>query len=128
MGKEFETDFAIRGVGDRYTFVEIEKPTTPIFRKDGDFKSEFNHACEQVEAWLTWLKGNLATARTKLPGLQEPKGLVVIGLRSTMGPEEKTKFEAKNSRVSGEYEILTFDDLLERSKHLLQYVRDYQAT
>lgn len=50
MGKEYETDFAIRSVGDRYTFVEIETPTTPIFRKDGDFRADFNHACEQIEA------------------------------------------------------------------------------
>lgn len=126
MGKEYETDFAVRGVGDRYTFVEIERPTTPIFRKDGDFRADFNHACEQIEEWLTWLRNNLVTAQSKLPGLREPKGLLVIGLRSEFDSSQLTKLEARNMVVRGSYEILTFDDLLERGKLLLTALRRYQ--
>lgn len=126
MGKEYETDFAIRGVGDRYVFVEIEKPTTPIFKKDGDFRADFNHACEQVEDWLTWLRNNLSTATARLPGLREPRGLLVVGLRSQFDSNHLTKLEARNTMVRGSYEILTFDDLLERGKLLLTALRSYQ--
>jgi hypothetical protein len=123
VGKQFEVDFIIKHEANRYTVIEIEKPSTPILTKQGDFAAPFNHAERQVIDFLNWIDQNLHTARTVLPDIYNPKGLVIVGRRSTLDAEGLMRLEAKNAFTRARYEFLTFDDLLERGRFLLRQLR-----
>jgi antiviral defense system Shedu protein SduA len=120
VGRQFEVDFVVKHEASRYTVVEIERLSTPILTRQGDFAAPFNHAERQVIDFLNWIDQNLHTARTVLPDIHNPKGLVVVGRRSALDAEGLMRLEAKNASTRGRYEFLTFDDLLERGRFLLR--------
>jgi hypothetical protein len=120
VGKQFEVDFVIKHEANRYTVVEIEKPSTPILTRQGDFAAPFNHAERQVIDFLNWIDQNLHTARTVLSDIHNPKGLVIVGRRSSLDAAGLMRLEAKNASTRARYEFLTFDDLLERGRFLLR--------
>lgn len=114
-GKEYETDFVIRQEADRYLVVEIEKPSTPMLTGQGDFTHQFTHAEGQMVDFLGWIDDNLATARTAMPGIHKPRGLVVIGRRRDLDEKGRSKFAAKNATLT-RFEFMTFDDLVDRGR------------
>lgn len=127
VGKQFEIDFVLKLEAERYMLVEIEKPSTPIFTKRGDFSAEFTHAERQMIDFLEWINQNIQTARTVLPGISNPRGVVVIGRRSALDTDGIVRLEAKNSATRSRYEFLTFDDLLDRGKFLMTTLRKLES-
>jgi len=117
-GKQYEIDFVIRQEAERYLVVEIEKPSTPLFTKGGNFTADFNHAERQMIDFLGWIDENLATARTVMPGIKDPLGLVVIGRRSGLDYANQARLQKKNASTRSSHEFVTFDDLLTKGKLL----------
>jgi len=122
LGSDLVTDFVIRRHDYRYVAVEIEKPQDPIFTRSNDFTAPFTHAFGQVLDFQQWIAENVAYARTKLPMIESPQGLLIIGRRSGLTEEQKSKLRRWQTN-SNMVEVLTFDDLVERGRLLLQSLR-----
>lgn len=122
LGTEYVTDFVIRRHDFRYVVVEIEKPQDRIFTLGRDFTAEFTHAIGQVLDFQGWVNSNIAYAQTKLPWIEVPHGMLVMGRRSSLNAEAEAKLRrwTANSRS---IDILTFDDLIVRAEFLLASLR-----
>lgn len=122
LGSELVTDFVIRRHDYRYVAVEIEKPQDSIFTLANDFTAAFTHAFGQVIDFQSWIGGNIAYARTRLPHIDNPQGLLIMGRRSDLdeGQVQKLRWWQANSMT---VEVLTFDDLVERGRLLLRSLR-----
>lgn len=118
LGSEFEMDFALVHVCGHVDLVEIEPPTMRLFNKKGNPKECLVHAEQQVLDWLDWIDRHNAYARDVTAGMIRPRGFVVIGRRSSLSPLEKVKLARRNNALRGEIEIMTYDDILDRSKNL----------
>jgi len=79
LGTEYVTDFVIEVVDHEYVLVEIERSVHRLFTKAGSATSALRHAQTQVEDWQRWIRDHIAYAREKLPGMNQPKGWVIIG-------------------------------------------------
>ena len=124
LGIEYITDFVLKRLDNKYTVVEIEKPSDNIFTKNDDFSSNFYHAFGQVIDFLEWVDNNSEYARKLMPGISSPKGLLVIGLRSEMSKRQQNKFK-RFCFNSSEIMIFTYDDLLNKAKDLYTNIIDF---
>ncbi|TAG24034.1 MAG: DUF4263 domain-containing protein [Cytophagia bacterium] len=113
LGDDFITDFVITNTleqGIKYTFVEIEKASMPIFTKNGEFTAEFNHANNQTLDWDFWLEQNIDYLRKKLIGLESPKFLIIAGRSTNFDDNNRARLRTWNRRQNNT-EFLTFDDI-----------------
>ncbi|WP_050926530.1 Shedu anti-phage system protein SduA domain-containing protein [Vibrio harveyi] len=117
LGDEFITDYVLETLTGEYVAIEIEKPTDPIFTKSDNFSYQFTHAFGQVLDFIDWIEQNIAYAQRKLPGICAPKGLLVIGNRSSLTSKQAEKLRRFNSN-SKSIEVVTFDDLLFKARTL----------
>lgn len=118
LGSEHITDFVIEFPEQDYQLVEIEQPKHALFTKSGDPTKELSHAQRQVEDWRDWVHEHLEYAKTQMPGIVDPRCLVVIGRRSK-NKRDQNALRRKNKELA-HIEILTYDDLLERARQFLQ--------
>src|SRR5438477_153894 len=64
LADAFTPDFVSFGSGNgndirpRISFIEIERPTMPLFTKAGDPASGLTHAVRQVQNWKHWITNN----------------------------------------------------------------------
>jgi len=124
-GREYEIDFVIREQGPQYLIVEIEKPSTRIMTKAGDFTADFNHAERQMIDFLGWIESNLQTARTAMPDIANPRGLIVAGRKDELDEPGRARLSAKSAATRAKYEFLCFDDLLDRARRLVSLLKRY---
>lgn len=102
--------------GTRWHLVEIELPSTPPFKKNGDKSARLCHALDQIERWRSWLRRCCRAARDVLPhdfGYRDSifQFYVVIGTVENTGPWLERRNElAQDLRV----EIRSFGWLTER--------------
>lgn len=117
LGVEYVTDYVIRRLDNEYLVVEIEKPSDLIFTKQNDFTAKFTHAFGQVIDFLEWIDNHGEYARSLMPEISSPKGLLIIGLRSNLTSDQQNKLKryCLNSKL---IEVLTFDDLLLKATNL----------
>lgn len=120
LGDDFKTDFVIRRFNDEYLLVEIEKSVDQLFTEEGHLTAKVTHAVGQVLDFQTWIAENIAYARTKLPTIGRPEGLVVIGRSSHLDERRKRKLEEENFSRRGHVRIVTFDDLHVRADAVYQ--------
>ncbi len=122
LGDDYVTDFVIRRHDLRYLVVEIEKPQDRIFNTKDDFTHEFSHALGQVLDFQGWVAEHGAYARSKLPGIENPRGLLVIGRRSALTARQESKLRrwCVNSNA---IDVATFDDLVTSGRQLLGSLR-----
>lgn len=116
LGDDFITDFVIRRSNDEYVLVEIENSTDRLFKREGTFSVNLNTAIAQVRDFQAWVSENIAYARTKLPGIMHPDGLVVIGRRNELTSEMQKRLAEENFSRRGHIRIITFDDLLSQAR------------
>jgi len=116
LGDDFITDFIIRRINNEYIVVEIERSTHKLFTKKGILTASLNTAIGQVRDFQAWLSDNIAYAQTKLPKIQRPDGLVIIGRRKDLAPEMERRLDEENFSRRGHIRIVTYDDLLEQAK------------
>jgi ppGpp synthetase/RelA/SpoT-type nucleotidyltranferase len=115
LGDDFVTDFVFRvhGVdGPEYVFVEIERPSKPVFVAGGYFSAEFTQAKNQLLDWERWIDRNSAYLREKLPDLYRPQFHLVMGRSSDLTTEHREKL--RNEFIGTQRRFSTYDDLLDR--------------
>jgi Shedu protein SduA, C-terminal len=117
LGSEHATDFALRRHDGGWTLIEIEKPQDALFTNRGDFTANFTHAFGQVLDFQQWVDGNVAYAEKHMPGVQAPRGALIMGRRESLSTRQARKLKqfAENSR---RVEIVTYDELLARGRQL----------
>lgn len=117
LGIEYITDYVIKKYDGQYIAVEIERPYDPIFTQNSDFSHRFYHAFRQTLDFIDWIDSHNEYAQTILPGIKDPVGLVIIGLRTKLSVDQirlLNKFNINSMRIK----ILTFDDLLNNANML----------
>src|SRR5207248_3150614 len=51
-----DTDFVFREASGEYLLVELEGPSRPLFRTDGQQREELTHAIDQVMDWRRYIE------------------------------------------------------------------------
>jgi hypothetical protein len=123
LGSDYVMDYALQRVTGLVDYVEIESSNLKLFTKGGMPSKELVHAEQQVLDWLSWTEKNSPYAREKLPTIQRPIGYVIIGRSVSMSSEDRSRLVQRNLVFRGTFEILTYDDLLERARNLLQLLQ-----
>jgi hypothetical protein len=75
-----------------------------------------------VRDFQSWLTDNIAYARTKLPEISRPLGLVVIGRRMTLTPETNRSLEEENFMRHGHVRVVTYDDLINQARTIMNNI------
>jgi hypothetical protein len=122
LRNDHEIDFVVQEAEGQYVLVEIERSGLPVLTKKGRPRAELTHAQQQVKDWFEWIAENREYARSKMPGISEPKGWVIMGRRSSIRPEHKHVL-ARESAESQRITTQTYDDLLDRAKQHLDNLR-----
>ena len=124
LGDDFITDFVIRRLDDKYTLVEIERSNKRLFNNYGNFSKDLTHSIRQVLDFQTWVGDHLEYANSKLPGINKPEGLIVIGRKRTLDRIMKRRLDEENYSRRGHIKIVTYDDLLESGRTLYNNIRN----
>jgi hypothetical protein len=123
LGKDFEMDYALERVSGIYDLVEIEASCHKLFTSGGNPTKELVHAEQQILDWLAWVERHSEYAREHLPTIQQPMGYVVIGRSSTLSETDQRRLARRNIAFRGTFQIMTYDDLLDRAKNLLNLLQ-----
>lgn len=121
LGVEFVTDFVVRRHDGLYVLVEIERPMKRVFNQQGDFTSHFSHALGQVLDFQQWVDDHSEYARSLMPGLSSPEGLLVVGRSHELSPDVRPKWLRLRRNLTT-IQLLTFDDLVKKAQTLLASV------
>jgi len=124
LGDDYEMDYALQHYSGLVDLLELESSNLPVFNKKGNPSHYLIHAEQQVLDWLSWIEENHPYAKKKLPGIMRPRGFVVIGSSKELNEETKTKLHYRNAIYRGIMEILTYDDVLDRAKTILQVLSE----
>jgi len=127
LGIELVTDFVVRRLDNRYVLVEIEKPHDRLFTIAYDFSSRFTHAIGQIVDFQEWVDNHGEYARSLMPGISSPRGLLIMGLRSSLSERESAKLK-RYCINSTSVDILTYDDLLSSAKHFYDNIHRNMLT
>jgi hypothetical protein len=127
LGLEHITDFVVRRLDNEYILVEIEKPQDAIFTGGNDLTAKFTHAYGQVLDFQEWVDAHGEYARSFLPDIYSPKGILVIGMRSELNTEQIAKLK-RFSINSRSIDIYTYDDLIKKSKDLIENIYKKQGS
>jgi hypothetical protein len=110
LGRRF-TDFVFKEPNE-YVLVELEAPSRPLFRKDGQQSEELTHAIKQVNDWLRYIEDNPDTVRREL-GLEgistHPECLIVIGRSASLNEQDQRQLVTMQGTMP-KFRILTYDD------------------
>jgi CheY-like chemotaxis protein len=112
---------------------ELKRPDDPVFK---EYNQWLHHSLECSRAIGQLMEYYDAAQREPRPGLRHydarrgvdmelhrPRGFVVIG--RTKNAQERERLRLENSFLAG-ISILTYDDLVERAKHLLTFLQRYR--
>ncbi|MBO4142714.1 DUF4263 domain-containing protein [Micromonospora tulbaghiae] len=124
LGSDYITDFVIRRHDGRYLVVEIEKPQDRIFTSSDDFAAPFSHALGQVLDFQGWVAEQNSYARSKLPHIENPRGLLVMGRRADLTAHQERKLRRWVTN-SNSIDFATFDDLAIAGRQLLASLRRF---
>jgi hypothetical protein len=130
LQNDFVTDFAYMSENSQEILVvciELEKPDKKIFRRDGNFTSEFHQAKQQVVDWNYWAQTNRSEALKyfgKLAMAINPKWLdvslqsiLVYGRRSEISNRKRQeRWSAEAALLPRSIQIMTYDRLLDSMK------------
>jgi hypothetical protein len=123
LGSHYVPDFVLAiadSAGIHYTLVELESPTKPLARQDGELAAKAREAVHQIEDWREWLKDNLAHAQRPreehglgLPEIRpESPAIVLIGRRSQIQPWKNQRVRQRLREHQG-ITIHSYDWLVE---------------
>ncbi len=105
--------------GTIYEFIEIEKPGSRLFTKDGIPSKDFNTSLQQIRNWRRWLIENksyfkkfLPTVNTKILNNSKITFKIIIGRRNEEISLEKRNQIANENNI----QIRSFDSLADKLK------------
>lgn len=122
---KYVTDFVILDSNDNLIFIEIEKPSMGLFKKNGHPRAELTHAYEQVKDWLLEYKQSSNQILEKL-GLKNSEinavsGFVIAGILENSNKVHYRNHQKKETH--NDIGFITFDELgssvLNLSKELI---------
>lgn len=120
VGKTYvEPDFIVVYPDRRYKLIEIERPSKSFATKAGHPRQDFNQAAFQIGEWVHYIKHHYNCIKMEFPGIASNYSTAVVMSRtrdSFAGENEFRDYIGLMKETSKVDEILTFDDLLERSK------------
>lgn len=119
LGSAYEMDYALEDVSGLVDLVEIESSNLRLYTRQGNPTKELTHAEQQVLDWLEWVEANTRLVRDDLPAMMRPKGQVVIGRRTDLASADQQRLRRRNVSWQGAIQVLTYDDLLDRAKTML---------
>ncbi len=131
LGGTFVPDFLLAEVdsnGVHWILVELETPNSSIRMSTvNDFEVHARRGVGQIYEWRQWLQDNIAYARQyrENSGLglhdirADPKGMVLVGRRSLLHPQERHLRRQLYER--SQIEMHTYDWLLEQLEGALQF-------
>lgn len=106
--------------GVRYKLVEIERPDTPPFTKEGIASARLSRAIQQVLSWKTWLAEHRTEARQLFPSFfHSTEAEPVFEFEIIIGTRENTKHTWQARCVLSKslgIEIRSFDSLKSRAE------------
>lgn len=112
MGTKHVTDFVLEMPSQNYKLVELERSSHRLFTKDGNPTAALTHAQRQIRDWLTFCREEITYIRNNgLQGITEPRGVIIIGRRSSLNADDSTRLREINAE-SSKISILTYDDLI----------------
>src|SRR5262249_15003376 len=117
----FITDFVVRRLDNKYILVEIEKPQDAIFTASDDFSAKFTHALGQVLDFQQWIDSHGEYARSLLPEISSPRGMVIMGTTGKLSEQQKRKLHRFNVN-SSTVQVLTFDEVAFNARKLHQNI------
>lgn len=148
LGSDYRADFLIarsdsNAFGVQVMLVECESPQHKLFTKSGDVTAALNHAIGQVRCWQGWIRANrsyfarsVAQALRKvrftdawkrkhildycLDGYVAEEYVIVIGRRASLS--ERDIKHLRNAKLSDSYDIITYDQLIERAEDVLRWL------
>lgn len=123
LGSEFEMDFALERFDGIFELVEIEACTHNLYTRGGNPSAALLHAEQQVLDWQDWIEEKSFYARERLPDIRQPIGYVIIGRRESLSATDRKKLARRNVSFRGHIQVLTYDDILDKCKTLLQSLR-----
>lgn len=123
IGSKFKTDFTVFTPKKELLLVEIEKPSTKLFKKNGDQHAELTHAFDQVKNWL------MSATRNRLALIDDVKmkGLTVDSVTNIKGVviagKNNKEYDPYLEKLRiGNIDFYTYDDLL---NNLLVYIKNF---
>lgn len=136
LGLEYENSQPQKiGVKKRYDFymekydgyadiIEIKKVNEDLLNKSGKLSTALNNAIQQLIEYIddAIVEGDSKKISKKLKiNFLKPKGILIIGRRKSKDENEKIKTISDYFR---NIDILTYDDILERGKNILNHLED----
>jgi hypothetical protein len=120
LGRRYRIDLVVQHglLHKQLELVELESPSARIFTKTGRLRAKVVHACQQIEDWLRWWRENPRSVPPPFDSSTTPEGLVVIGRRTGLDDESKSRLIHLNS--TRHVKIATYDDLLDRIENLIR--------
>jgi hypothetical protein len=126
FGGELRCDFAWlndNSDGPEWVLVEFEKPNMSLFKRNGEPKSEFHHAIEQVKSWKRYFEENPGEKKRIFGAVKNFRFVLVAGEYDDWKKENAAKFrifENNNSWI----EIRSMGIL---DKALDNFPKDYEG-
>ena len=121
LNHEHVPDFIVQTSTGYFIVVELESPRKKLFTKEKGFPEhkDLKNARAQIERYLEFVKNNILYLKQRYPDItaEKVRGLLVIGLKSSMTKDEIDRLKALNSHLH-DYEIVTYDELSDRIKTL----------
>jgi hypothetical protein len=121
LGSEWITDFVFANAsssGLEHVFVEIERANRRIFRQDGDFHGDYNHAKNQIIDWKVWLLRNSDYLKKEhINDLTHPSFHLIMGRSSELDESRKLKIQIDLGSTGTRFS--TYDDILSRFRQVI---------
>ncbi len=118
-----EPDFVVQRTDNTYLVVEIETPAKMLVTGQEQISAETTHAITQVLEYKSFLTQRFVDASSIFPNFSMPDGLVVIGLESSLAPEQLSALRRENEHRQ-HIRIMGFDALAARTRAITQNVID----
>lgn len=119
LGAELIPDFLLcrrDSTGFRWTMVELESPAKPALNQSGRPSAKLNEAIGQIRDWRSWLRDNIAYARSQLGfmGIQgECDALAIIGRRAQLDAKQIPQYrELSRDGMT----VMSYDRILDTAR------------
>lgn len=124
LGNKHKVDFIVREYDDSYTAIELKLPDAPLFTKELNPRQQVKDGLQQLRDYCDYVDWNRDSVEREegLPGIINPRGILVIGRRKELSPEAARKLASLN-RDSVRHTIMTYDDLIDRARALIKSVK-----
>jgi hypothetical protein len=119
---KYVADFIILNDRKELILIEIEKPETPLIRKNGAIRAELQQPITQVRNWIRVFNDFRAAALDciglEINDVAKIRGVVVAGKT----PQDEAEDRRLRSVFPGDLELYTYNDLLRNTVEILRHV------